>query len=796
MSEKEPSFKETKAKDDKKAPEGKSKKLDIARSEPRPGQEPILKISPDSSELKEGEPVAGKEKDVSHEGTAALEARVRVMEQTAKRVETAMATLTQAMGSTEQAALSLAEGVMVLEYAFNDLNTAVREGAIRTIEDLKKAFGYLDRAIAKVEDRARTALEAAKDTPDDSPQRKDSAEAVRAMVQVSEALGKSLNASVELARTVQSSFGPMAESNTMRRFKEGDEASKSEGRRWFLEQVARLETRDGAFQSGWETWPLINYLGSIQTKTPEQQKYYEEMAQFYEDVRRLHDVSYLHGKAAGMESVIEAAAVFKTGVAERILQQDQGVAEGMVVLQELCQAIWFIRERAGVEKDPREKKKLEAKIQKIKTIIGGYLEGRVEFASLNFADAGREIMEERWRDKAGAEIVASLVTDFDDDWVEKTANEVNEKRQKREFINSGVEDNEKKQRFTEQMTRQRRAGRIFIIDGHMSDYDLAEFAGGDFFVGRVKHYGERLNGAYGEICPELIAGFDADLYTHGFEAGLWNNISDSFVKHRKYGERGFLSQFGMADLRRETKEKSGRRLHTILIQDAEKFSHLDLREFGTERDNFLAAQVCDAELKADKFRSITWTPNDKNPFMYPTIENLQRLRGTTDHLKGENHFKFYAQLVEKFVEYWKEPTLIDRVFKGKGFIKRVDAVDPKTGKKKLGIAVAHSSAENRGLGNSWDSGNLYAAVMDFASAEIGLIDRKYAEHILRKKLTFLGIPGIGPIRDLRCFWDEIIKPAVSVGGLLSLLLAMIGATLREIGSAAGIESDSGGKRKH
>lgn len=517
--------------------------------------------------------------------------------------------------------------------------------------------------------------------------------------------------------------------------KEDGGKAKNEIEQWIEARLRPIEERDAPFSERWYLlWPIETTVSSLRQPVEgesdeakeRRMEFYQKISQRVEDRRRLHDYQWLYKRASGVEAIINAASILPTGVMERVLRE-KGVVESMVKLQNLAKIVAEARRSQDKARTEEGKRRLERLEDQMKKTMLRFMNGETEVD-----DKGREVG----------------------------------------FIEAGV----KKDQIEERAASNRLGGRLFIVLGFTASYDISDFAGGDFFVARLMHLKNRFKEQAKEGRPwfgrdKLWKSFKPELFETKFGGGLLANKTPG--ARGKLGD--FHRRFGLERAEPEDVEEdiAGRKLRPLKITNPEQFRQLNLKEFGVMRENMLAADWADALLKADEARKLFLKPDQY--LDRPNMEHFLGLRGDFEHLKGDVKQRLFSLMLGDLIEFHKGPGFARRLFdRNLPLWEGYTIKNPDTGEETEGITFVGSDSERLGLASAWASGEIHKKV-DIALGH-NMINKSYAEWLLRKKINLFGIPGIGPVRATK----EILD-AIGWGGFLAAFFAAIIEFFRQIG---------------
>lgn len=245
-----------------------------------------------------------------------------------------------------------------LAIVFENLSSAIKEGVIKDFKQLSRVMKRFGKGIKDAEKRiSKSALivqgsfeRAAEYSDKVADAQKDNARAIGKHLEALDQAYKGMQEAAEAAEAAGITMGPPGARPP--RYEKG---KKDEGRGWFESELRRLEEEDRSFADNWRrTWPLEQYLASV---PPEEIEFYRELAQKFEDRRRLHDYQWFYKRAAGTEAILNAAAILPTGAIERTLRQE-GIVESMVKLQGLAENVVEARREGEEEREAELKSKI------------------------------------------------------------------------------------------------------------------------------------------------------------------------------------------------------------------------------------------------------------------------------------------------------------------------------------------------------------------------------------------------------------------------------------------------------
>jgi len=536
--------------------------------------------------------------------------------------------------------------------------------------------------------------------------------------------------------------------------------------KWFREKLKKMVIMKTPFAENWRmSWDLERFLASI----PEEERAaYMKYAGWFDRVRTEHACHLGYDAAANVEAIQGVLGNLSLSTIQEALQDEEVVD----------QLNWFQKDAERVVSLREEQEKLKEE--------GKNKEAKKKEEEMN---AWLKVIKHRL---SGYEI------------------RINPKTQRPEF-NEELKFDEK------EGLAKIEAGRMFIFLGMAAGYDIADLTGGDFFMARVNnllnrvHYHARQEGnrwwkrdklvtwmsqEIGENEKEIdpktrkprkITGLE--VFTHKFAGGLLPSLFK--------GDKEKLDKFG---LKWHREWVGDRFISVIKITDKRKLTEINFEKEGIVRENPLSADILDAARVADEVRSHFMAHNGYLDL--PTWENFlkfadlfKHLRGSVDEIGfggrkpkgGSEKDRLMALMHEDWLGFFKGPGKTTRflseiltagLFPTRRpeyrFIKRMRAVDPKTGKEKIfGYSLSDSDGEYLGFGRSLNSVEVHGRVDEAVKA--GCYSPQYAEGILRNEIKFLKIiPGIGPIRVVQEVIDEI-----GVGGFFGGFLAFIFAPILE-----------------
>ncbi len=726
------------------------------------------KPAQESSSEKEEE--ARREEEQRVEEEAEKKTELSPEEQAAEKLEKLAVSAERLIGAFDELYTKTGD----LSLVFSELSSQVRNGTIKDFEQLSRVMDWIEEKQKAIENKIAETARKAEEAPENSKIAADAQnENAEAIKQFSEKYEKIIDGLNKLADVfTESGMAGMPPTVRPPQYEEGKEDYL---RDWFEKQLRRVEERDQSFSENWRMiWPMETFLSSIPINRPKAKDFYQELAQKFEDRRRLHDYHWLYGRASGVEAIINASSILPTGVIERVLkpkvpkgkeEERVKIAKSMVRLQELAEGIIkaqrskeVLIKNKGNTSLPEEEwvkvEEFERENERVKK-IGGKL-ATIEDKK-NYLNNLKKRMLEFMKGKKNIEI----------------RRDKNGKIVKAEAVRIGEKD----------AAINRLGGRLFVVLGFAASYDIADFAGGDFFVARLMHLKKwfkekaRKEGDPWFRRDKLWENFPIEIFGTDFSGGLLASLK-GLSKEQK---DKFLKDFGLKlmtgtrgsyreDLKDSTnyeldEEDESGRLYTVLkIVKPERFVELDLKKFGIIRENMLASDWADALFKADEARKAFLKPDQY--LDRPTAENFFRLSATVEHLKGKKKWAFFAPLADGLIKFHKGPGTLERITRLR-FFEGLKTIDPVTGKERTkGLAWVGSDAERLGLDQDWRGGEMHRFINTIQRDN--LIDRSRAEGLLRRSLDILGIPGIGPVRFTKEMWD-----VVGWGGLLAALFAPI-----------------------
>ncbi len=366
------------------------------------------------------------------------------------------------------------------------------------------------------------------------------------------------------------------------------------------------------------------------------------------------------------------------------------------------------------------------------------------------------------------------------------------------------------------------AGRLFVLMGMASGYDITELTGGDFFRARVEHLYNRIafrtkkeGGRWwrrGGLVDWMRREIGEDEKDIDEKTGKPRRITGLEVFTHKFGG-GFLASV----FKKEQLEKLGLRQHrewigdrfinVVKIEDKDKLTKVNFEKIGITRENQLSADVLDATRVADEVRAAL--VGHQGYLDLPTFENylkfgelFKHLRGTPDKTGfggqkptgGSERDRLMVLIHKDWLEFYKGPGKATRFFteiftlgilprferfKDYRFIRPMKVIDPETGEEKiLGYSLGDSDGELLRLGKSLNSVSTHGSIDD--AVKKGCYSPQYAEGLLRDQIKLLKIiPGIGPIRVTQEVLDKI-----GVGGFVGGILFFIFAPILEFARQA------------
>lgn len=626
-----------------------------------------------------------------------------------------------------------------LGLVFENLSSAIKDGVIK---DFKQLSSVMKRSIKGIEDREKKITESAEKvqasfgkTAEYSDRvieaQRENAAAIKKHTEDLDKVYEGIREAAEAAVAGGIMGSPREKTPE---YEDTDDA-RDNIEKWIETQLRPIEERDAPFSERWYLlWPIETTASSlrqpIEGESDEakerRMEFYQKISQRVEDRRRLHDYQWLYKRASGVEAIINAASILPTGTTERVLRE-KGVVESMVKLQNLAEIVVEARrsqDKTRTEEGKRRSERLEDQMKK---------------TMLRFMNGETEV------DNKGREIG---------------------------FIEAGVKEDQ----IEERVASNRLGGRLFIVLGFTASYDISDFAGGDFFVARLMHLKNRFKEQAKEGRPwfgrdKLWESFKPELFETKFGGGLLANKTPGM----RGTLRGFHRRFGLERAEPEDVEEdiAGRKLRPLKITNPEQFRQLNLKEFGVMRENMLAADWADALLKADEARKLFLKPDQY--LDRPNMEHFLGLRGDFEHLKGDVKRRLFSLMLGDLIEFHKGPGFGRRLFdRSLPLWERYTIKNPDTGEETEGISFVGSDSERLGLASAWASGEIHKKV-DTALGH-NMINKSYAEWLLRQKIDLFGIPGIGPVRATK----EILD-AIGWGGFLAAFLATIIEFFRQIG---------------
>jgi len=657
--------------------------------------------------------------------------------------------LSEPAGTAASKIGGLKDALIEMNTALDILIEKVKSGAIKSFEELGEAINSATKAIPQMTSEIKNAHKQiagilgtkgeeteAVEQWQKSMAKKIGDEIVPALLKYYENLGGISDALASRAGRQIGTEGAFEGGGWPKEF---DPIPKDEGEwdGWMKEtkrrlgsRIAAIEVQDKAFGESWrDTWPMESLLSNLYVGSegkPKLREFQRKLRTEYEDRRRVHDYFWMYQRCSGVEAILNMSAVLQKSAIERMVQRE-GVGEAMFKMQGMVVKWDKLKEKRNMADKADDKEK-----------------------SKECQDEMNEISDRIKRFGRGS---------------------------KEELIGE-----DKREEEDPEGESRRIAARMMVILGLCAQYNYTEFGGaGDFFLGRLMNLREYIMndvapGRRWQYRDKIMAGFKQYLY---FSSPLtdqsWKPSPDK--KH----SAELKKKVGIEQIEEKIEGTTDKRKLAKIIS-AEALRNFEI--VNERREYWLGgAEFADAAFKADKGRVGL---RNTGAFLDSPTEKLfyKLLVEDMEHLNGRARWEFFHEFVGGVIDFYKdEGGVIRRLAAGK--LTTTFKYKDKDGKEKSYFTFAQSDAMRIGIPEAWDSSNIdgfISRLQKEAPATLGPL----AEHLKREKIKFLGFPGIGPIRGLKEFSDEIKKNWL--WALLAMLMEAVKSGLPE-------ELELGGKKK-